>query len=56
VYSLKRHYDKSSTRKTKAKRRSTSRKGDPLGTIEPIKEETADSNLRETLQSVNKQV
>lgn len=57
LYSLNRHHhnDRKSKRRIRTKVRSTSRKAEPLGTIEPIKEETADSNLRETLQSVNKQ-
>jgi len=59
LYSLNRHHHEGRQLKRKIRRtkvRSTSRKAEPLGTIEPIKEETADSNLRETLQSVNKQV
>ena len=57
LYSLKRHHhnERKLKRRIRTRVRSTSRKAEPLGTIEPIKEETADSNLRETLQSVNKQ-
>lgn len=53
VYSLKRHHDRPSRRvHSQKKKRSTSRKRTdyPQGTIEPIKEETADSAaVHETL-------